>query len=493
MSQSPRAAAPALPHRSDRAVPDLTLDAAEVHCFTHQHRHYLFHVGRSALFELDEVAAAAVAGGGWDALEGRFDTHTLRQTAGELARLGLLGRRSRPAQPWSVRADMLPHAGPGSPLTTLALNVSTACNLRCGYCYKEDVAAPAAARRMDAATAGRALDFLLAHAGVRSRVNVVFFGGEPLTHMELIREVVASSAEKAVAHGVEIDFSLTTNATLLTEELVSWFDSHRFGLTISMDGPRAVHDRNRPTLGGRGSYDIVAPKVRRLLARYRSRPVGARVTLAGGTTDVVGIFRHLRDDIGFPEVGFAPVTANAAMPHALSEDELKTVFEDLHALGRQYLDEASAGRNPGFTNLHQLLAALAQGTHRRLPCGAGIGTVAADADGDLHLCHRFVGSSLVPIGSLGTGIDVPVLSAFLEQAAARRDVYCGSCWARHLCAGGCYHESHVRHGDALAPTRHYCRLMREWIEFGLRIYADVQRANPQFVARLRGPRKETSR
>ena len=46
-----------------------------------------------------------------------------------------------------------------------------------------------------------------------------------------------------------------------------------------------------------------------LLERHRTRPVGARVTLTRGITDVVAIHRHLRDEIGFFEVGFAPVTA----------------------------------------------------------------------------------------------------------------------------------------------------------------------------------------
>jgi len=162
--------------------------------------------------------------------------------------------------------------------------------------------------------AARSVDLLLRQAAARSRVGIVFFGGEPLTNVALIRQVVDYALPRARAEEKSVDFSLTTNATLLTPELIEYFDAHRFGISVSIDGPRAVHDRNRRTVGGRGTYDVVARKVRLLLERYRSRPVGARVTLTAGTTEVEAIHAHLRGELGFHEVGYAPVTASAGRP-----------------------------------------------------------------------------------------------------------------------------------------------------------------------------------
>ena len=50
-------------------------------------------------------------------------------------------------------------------------------------------------------------------------------------------------------------------------------------MTISIDGPQEMQDKFRVFHNGKGSYDIVAPKIKELLARHRSRPIGARVTL----------------------------------------------------------------------------------------------------------------------------------------------------------------------------------------------------------------------
>ena len=96
---------------------------------------------------------------------------------------------------------------------------------------------------------------------------------------------------------------MTTNATLLTPALIDYFDAHRFGISVSIDGPKDIHDRHRKSVGGRGTYEVVARKVRMLLERYRSRPVGARVTLGGGTTEVEAIHAHLRGRDRLPRGG----------------------------------------------------------------------------------------------------------------------------------------------------------------------------------------------
>src|SRR5262249_45062585 len=159
---------------------------------------------------------------------------------------------------------------------------------------------------------------------------------EPLTNVPLIRQVVEYARQRGGEQGKQVEFSLTTNATLLTPELIDFFEAHRFGLSISMDGPKLIHDRNRRSVGGKGTYDVVVRKARMLLERYRSKPVGARVTLAAGTTEVVEIHAHLRDELGFHEVGYAPVTSSNTAAYALSEQELTRVHAGFERLGRQY-------------------------------------------------------------------------------------------------------------------------------------------------------------
>jgi uncharacterized protein len=454
---------------------------------------YLLHVPTTAVFGVDALGLSviehcrSVGGRSVDELVvllgGRYPESQLRAFVGELRTLEMLQPSGslRPINPNSVKVSAYP-------LSTLVLNVNTGCNLSCTYCYKEDLAKPADGRKMNFATAARSVDLLLEAGAARNRVNIVFFGGEPLTNVPLIKQVVGYAEGAAAAAGKSMDFSMTTNATLLTPALIEYFDLHRFGISVSIDGPKVIHDRHRKSVGGRGTYDVVARKVQLLLERYRSRPVGARVTLGGGNTDVEDIHAHLRGEIGFHEVGYAPVTAAAESRHALSDSELAEVHRAFERLGEDYRRAALAGANNGFSNMHQLMTDLHQGRRKSLPCGAGVGLLAVDGDGELNLCHRFTGSELPTFGNVSTGIDGARLSAFVEKAIDREGTHCETCRIRNLCAGGCYHESYARFGDAHHRTYHYCDLLRRWVDFGVGIYADIQRHNPSFFTHHVDPR-----
>ena len=141
------------------------------------------------------------------------------------------------------------------------MNVNTGCNLSCTYCYKEDLAKPADGRKMDFLTAARSVDLLLAAGAARRRVNIVFFGGEPLSNISLIKQVVGYAEFAAQRAGQQMDFSMTTNATLLTPALIDYFDAHRFGISVSMDGPESVMSvqGDRPTtVAGAGNSELIA-------------------------------------------------------------------------------------------------------------------------------------------------------------------------------------------------------------------------------------------
>lgn len=447
-------------------------------------RDLLFHIPTTSLFEIDgldsslldlfaeqgEVSEQDVRA----RFDGQADPATVAERLKAFLDLDIVsdGRPAKPERP-PVRIENFP-------LTTIVLNVNTGCNLSCTYCYKEDLDTPSRGRKMAFETAVKSIELLLKESPDRDSYNIVFFGGEPLSNLGLIRAVVDYANERFGDLGKKIDFTLTTNATLLNEEIVEWMDHHRFGLTVSMDGPKALHDKNRKTVGGKGSYDIVAEKARMLLSRYRSRPIGARVTLTHGVTDVVTIWDHLKNGIGFHEVGFSPVTSGDLTAFNLTGDELSAVFDNMKMLGRHYLDAALEGENIGFSNMHQLMTDLWEGRSKALPCGAGIGMLAVDHEGGLNLCHRFTGSDMERYGSVDDGIAREPLARFIEDRADRSHKGCATCRIRNICAGGCYHESYAHFSDPLSPTYHYCDLMRDWVDFGIGAYGQLIARNPGF-------------
>src|SRR5581483_12331695 len=112
------------------------------------------------------------------------------------------------------------------PLQTLVLNVTSKCNLSCGYCYEygEDriVESGTKPRFMNEATARQSVDFMFAEAGDSPTVNLTFFGGETLLNFKMLQSALAYARERGEALGKQVNASLTTNATLLREEIIDW-------------------------------------------------------------------------------------------------------------------------------------------------------------------------------------------------------------------------------------------------------------------------------
>ena len=467
---------------------DLRLNELDYHAVRVAERDLLFHIPSSSLFEasadltavMDTLRREGPMSRG--ALGQRLPDRPVERVLSDLCSLGIVADGGSEARALPPLPEQLP-------ITTAVLNINTGCNLSCTYCYKEDLAKPADGEKMSLDTALGALEMLFEQSPQEPRYNLVFFGGEPLSNLPLIHRVIEEAEKRCAARGKRVDFSMTTNATLLDERTIDWLDAHRVGIAVSIDGPQAMHDRNRITVGGQGTYATVARKVGLLLSRYRSRPVGARVTLTRGSTDVLAIWQHLFEELGFAEVGFAPVTAGDIASYNLTEPELDEVFGGFRILGERYIDAAIAGRNLGFSNLHQLLTDIHEGHAKSLPCGAGYSMLAVDKDGGLNLCHRFTGSELPTFGSVDSGPDRQALGDFLAKRLDRSDSGCASCRIRNLCSGGCYHESYQRYGDPTQPVYHYCDRLRDWVDFGIQAYARILDANPQFFDRYLTPRR----
>jgi uncharacterized protein len=245
-----------------------------------------------------------------------------------------------------------------------------------------------------------------------------------------------------------------------------------------------MQDKFRVFHNGAGSYDVIAPKIKELLRRHRSRPIAARVTLTSGTLDILRIYRHLTEEMGFLEVGFAPVTTSPGLSYALGERGFDKMLEQFRALAREFVESAAANQHHGFSNVSETLEEIHKGVSKAYPCGAGLGLLGVSTDGDVALCHRFAGSDAHKLGTVRDGIDRDAQVAFLEAHHIADKTDCSKCWARPLCSGGCYHEAHVRYGTTTRPNLHYCDWIRGWTDTCLQVYGELSERNPSFLARF---------
>ena len=467
----------------------MLLRRGEFHAFEADGSPHVYLVPSAAVFRLDGASAAVLDALGTEDLSpetlserlaDRFPAPVVRETVHEL--MGAQAIRT-------VQAPVARPAAPGPrrriPLTTLVLNVTSKCNLSCKYCYEygEDrLVEPATKPRfMSEETARESVDFMFAEAGDAPKVHLTFFGGETLLNFKVLRFAMSYAREKAASLGKEVDASLTTNATLLRDEIIDWMVEHNVGVTVSMDGAREQQDANRVFANGMGSYDSVIPRVKELLRRHRRRPIGARVTLTKGNLKVREIYQHLKHEVGFYEVGFAPVTTSWQRDYAIQDDGFEHMLQEFQALARDYLATSLEGRHHGFSNVRDTIEEIHKGVAKAYPCGAGLGLLGVATDGDVSLCHRFAGSDSHKLGTVRDGVDHGRQDEYLRSHHIDNKTDCRTCWARSLCAGGCYHEAHTRYGSTAQPNLHYCEWIRRWSATCLEVYATLAAKRPEFL------------
>lgn len=380
-----------------------------------------------------------------------------------------------------------PTPGPGKdrdmPINTLVLHVTESCNLMCRYCYHEPgQAKPRAARSMDVDTARAAVDFLFEQSGSLEDLVLVFFGGEPLLNFRLISRTVDYANDKAAASGKKIDYAMTTNGTLLTDRHIGFLLDNRIGTTISMDGHEAAHDRFRRFPDGSPSYRAILPGLQKLLGKKERKPVVARVTLARDVGDLSASLFHLLD-LGFSEVGFAPVTTGEK-PFQLTGSGMSDLLDQFRDMSETFVRMALEDRFLGFTNLVDLLVNLHEGEVRVYPCGAGLGMFSVAPGGDLFLCQRLTHEASARMGDVFKGFDPQKVSEFRRDAGLVNKSDCKGCWAASICSGGCYHEAMIRQGNLLSPNLHYCGWIKAWIETGLSVYGRLTKQAPEFLDKL---------
>jgi uncharacterized protein len=404
---------------------------------------HLFVADGSRLFDADPDLFAR-----YDAAMARGDSDEIDAL---LQRAGLNGEPlidDTPLDPPAVRA--------------LSLAIAQKCNLGCTYCYAQQGEFGGAAKNMPLGEALRAVELLTESAEPGAKLNLAFLGGEPLVNRDVLRAATRRACQLAEARGAAISFSITTNGTLLTEDDAAFFEDHGFAVSISVDGPRQVHDALRPFKDGRGSYDRVMQRVAPLLKMQRRMQVSARVTV---TPKNLALRKTLDSLIaaGFHSVGFSPMLSAPSGDGEMQADDLETMLSEMIECGREFERRLRLRQRYPFANMVNAMREIHRGTHRPYPCGAGAGYLGVSAEGELAACHRFVGDDDGAMGSLAGGIDQRRQADWLAARHVHRQEPCRSCWARYLCGGGCHHET-IRRG------RPACDFIRGWLHYCLEAY-----------------------
>jgi uncharacterized protein len=357
-------------------------------------------------------------------------------------------------------------------ITSLDLLLTEDCNLACKYCFVKNGIYNRKTASMSLGIGKKAIEFLIQKSGNQSNLHLCFFGGEPLLNFTLLKEIVSYAVEEGDKNAKNFHFTITTNGTLLNDEIIDFFEKHDIRVTISIDGDKKSHDVNRPISRGGSSYDSIVNKLE--LLNQSNISFAARATISSLTTDkIASNYEHLQR-LGFKGIRFESAYNPQKGIFVSNKNDIIKIKEQYTIIAKEAINKIKAKQRFDVQAIPLPLRKIVNKSTITYSCKAGRGYVAVDIKGDIYLCHRLVGEKKFLIGNVVDGSFETEIPEFIinEMNVARR-TKCKKCWARHLCAGGCYAVNHEFHKDISKAPRIYCQEKKHSIKLALMVYANA--------------------
>lgn len=355
-------------------------------------------------------------------------------------------------------------------IKALCLHIAHTCNLNCDYCFASQGKYHGERALMSFEVGKQALDFLVANSGTRRNLEVDFFGGEPLMNFEVVKQLVSYARSIEKEAGKNFRFTLTTNGMLIDDDVIEFANRECHNVVLSLDGRKEVHDSLRKTVNGKGSYDIILPKFKKLVEARGGKGYYMRGTFTHYNTDFTNDIFHMAD-LGFTELSMEPVVCSPDDPCALTESDLPKLFEQYEILAEEMIKRKKEGR--GFTFYHYMIDLKAGPCiYKRISgCGSGTEYMAVTPWGDLYPCHQFVGDEKYLLGNVYDGVTNPAVRDEFKMCNAYARPECKDCWAKLYCSGGCAANAYHASGSITGTYAYGCQLFKKRMECAIMIKA----------------------
>ncbi len=331
------------------------------------------------------------------------------------------------------------------------LIATTDCDLRCRYCFVTDAEnrpQPPGTMTLDVAERGLRLFARLARQ--TPHVSLAFYGGEPLRNPRVVYAAMrfVRQLEREGAFAVPVQMTLITNGALVTGATTRTLAETGCAVSVSIDGPRHMHDAGRVDRHGRPTYHRALAGYRRL-QRAGLRPAVSCTISSHNVAHLPEVARFL---VGLDPSG---VGFNLLLPRL---DGTNPTDTDPYYAADQLIEAFRILRTHGVYEdriMRRLIPYVNRGFHAKDCMGVG-GQVVLTPEGRLGPCQAFLG---LP-GWFPLTIDSPELrddptsdnlytAPLFDQWRHRFPLamrQCLDCPAIAVCGGGCPYAAHARHG-----------------------------------------------
>ena len=359
--------------------------------------------------------------------------------------------------------------------------VTLRCNMNCIYCQASSEQADKKEFDMDKEIAKKTVDFIFQTSN--KNITIEFQGGEPLLNWEVVKYIIEYAENKNEQMKKNVLITIVTNLTRMDEEKMNYLIDHEVGVCTSLDGSKELHDSNRKFYGG-SNYEQVIEWIKRFSEEYKKRDIenrriNALVTLTRKSLDypreivdeyvtlgLKGIHLRFLNRLGVAKDVWSEINYSSERYIDFWERAVEHV-EELKKQGKEIdekiisimVNKINNEFDPNYLDL-------------RSPCGAVIGQLAYNYNGDIYTCDeaRMIGEDLFLLGNVREDEYKDIVTcdkACATVSASINDQYiCDDCVYKPYC-GVCPVCNYAEQGSVVGkiPQTDRCKIFKKQFDW----------------------------
>ncbi|MBQ7369057.1 MAG: thioether cross-link-forming SCIFF peptide maturase [Clostridia bacterium] len=440
-----------------------------IHVFNYKDKNYIYDVGSGSLHESDKPTA--------DYLKAKAEGQAVDITylTDEQIQEAIQDCEALKAQGLLFKDEIKTYPMKSNEIKALCIHICHDCNFRCRYCFADEGAYCSTREAMSFETAKAAVDFLIANSGKRKVLEMDFFGGEPLMNFDVLKQTVYYAKEAGAKAGKKFLFTTTTNALLLSDEVIEFFNAEMENVVLSLDGRKEVHDAIRKSINGKGTFDLIIDKIKKFISLRGDKSYYVRGTFTAKNLDFSKDVLFIAEQ-GVDSISMEPVVTDID-DLQIKKEHLPAIEREYETLCEAYLQKHAEGKGFNFFHFNIDLEGGVCLSKRVSACGAGNEYFSVVPNGDLYPCHQFASDKEFRMGSVFTGIERTDIREKFKTSCLFTRKKCENCFAKFICSGGCSANNYHFNGDIDEPYETTCAMMKKRVECAMHILAEKKAKN----------------
>lgn len=373
-------------------------------------------------------------------------------------------------------------------LSQLTFEVSQDCNLACAYCpYNGGFFFERNKTNLDMSTeiAIKGIDYIhtLINDRYKKNLTLSFYGGEPLLKFKKIKNIVKYTKEKFC--NWDLRFSITTNGTIINEEIIDFFILNKFSILISLDGPQHNHDAKRLYTDNKGTFSTIWGNIMKIIKtdpKYFKKKVSFSVAYSKDLSliDTFDFFQNNKN-IKQNNLRFNYVNAKNSNYYTRYPNTHFNLEKDLAQI-RARIREKHKANNPITIPIEKEFSSanFVELSKREFSLLAGACTVPSrlflDVKGIFHICEKI--NCHFSIGDVWNGFNYSKIKKIVKDYFSITRNHCLKCKIKFLC-NPCY--VNFAEGGKFELDKEFCKAKQISILNKLKDYILLNQVVPRNI------------